>query len=165
MKTIISGRLIKTPEMKKVNLKDGRMEFVCDYAIWVADPAAPKQTAADGKEYTRDVPFSCTAWGSNAYHVSQMKAGDILTGSYTMRAKEIKPGNSDKTIVQPVYTLNKIDHNNTIQKQMSELLTGFERGQYDEISKPETQPSFGGELSMDTDKDITEEKDAEVEME
>ena len=49
MKTVISGRLIKKPELKSVVLKDGREEVVCDYSLWVSDASAPVRTGSDGK--------------------------------------------------------------------------------------------------------------------
>ena len=85
MKTVISGRLIKKPELKRVVLKDGAEEVVCDYSLWVSDASAPVRTGSDGKPHKADIPFSCTAWGDNAREIAEKGAGDILTGSYTMR--------------------------------------------------------------------------------
>lgn len=164
MKTVISGRLIKKPELKRVVLKDGREEVeevVCDYSLWVSDASAPVRTGSDGKPHKADIPFSCTAWGDNAREIAEKGAGDILTGSYTMRYSEIRPAGIEKPIVSPVYVIRRIDPENKIQKQMSELLTGYETGKFDDVSRQDPQPDFGEREIADPQP----EKESNLEME
>ena len=161
MKTVISGRLIKKPELKRVVLKDGREEAVCDYSLWVSDASAPVRTGSDGKPHKADIPFSCTAWGDNAREIAEKGAGDILTGSYTMRYSEIRPAGIEKPIVSPVYVIRRIDPENKIQKQMSELLTGYETGKFDDVSRQDPQPDFGEREIADHQP----EKESNLEME
>ena len=82
MKTVISGRLIKKPELKRVVLKDGAEEVVCDYSLWVSDASAPVRTGSDGKPHKADIPFSCTAWGDNAREIaaSRYRETDRISG-------------------------------------------------------------------------------------
>lgn len=161
MKTVISGRLIKKPELKRVVLKDGREEVVCDYSLWVSDASAPVRTGSDGKPHKADIPFSCTAWGDNAREIAEKGAGDVLTGSYTMRYSEIRPAGTEKPIVSPVYVIRRIDPENKIQKQMSELLTGYETGKFDDVSIQDPQPDFGEREIADPQP----EKENNLEME
>lgn len=164
MKTVISGRLIKKPELKRVVLKGGREEVeevVCDYSLWVSDASAPVRTGSDGKPHKADIPFSCTAWGDNAREIAEKGAGDILTGSYTMRYSEIRPAGIEKPIVSPVYVIRRIDPENKIQKQMSELLTGYETGKFDDVSRQDPQPDFGEREIADPQP----EKESNLEME
>lgn len=166
MKAVLSGRLIKKPELKNIVLQDGREEVVCNYRLWVADPSAPVRTGSDGKPHKADVPFSCTAWGDNARAVAAKNAGDLLTGSYTMRYSEIRPEGSDKTIVNPTYVIRRIDPENTIQKQMSEMLSGYENGKYDDIARAEPQPAFGdnylSEPQPEKENSLEKESDLDV---
>lgn len=161
MKTVISGRLIKKPELKRVVLKDGREEVVCDYSLWVSDAAAPVRTGSDGKPHKADIPFSCTAWGDNAREIAEKGAGDVLTGSYIMRYSEIRPAGIEKPIVSPVYVIRRIDPENKIQKQLSELLTGYETGKFDDVSRQDPQPDFGEREIADPQP----EKESNLEME
>lgn len=161
MKTVISGRLIKKPELKRVVLKDGAEEVVCDYSLWVSDASAPVRTGSDGKPHKADIPFSCTAWGDNAREIAEKGAGDILTGSYIMRYSEIRPAGIEKPIVSPVYVIHRIDPENKIQKQMSELLAGYESGKFDDVSRQDPQPDFGEREIADPQP----EKESNLEME
>lgn len=161
MKTVLSGRIIQKPELKHVVLEDGREEVVCNYSIWVADPTAPVRMGSDGKLHKVDIPFSCTAWGDNARAIAEKNSGDVLTGSYTMRYNEIRPAGLDKPIVSPVYVIRRIDPDNKIQKQMSELLAGYESAKFDDISRQEPQPSFGDRSIADPQP----EKENNLEME
>ena len=65
-----------------------------------------------------------------------------MTGSYIMRYSEIRPAGIEKPIVSPVYVIRRIDPENKIQKQMSELLTGYESGKFDDVSRQDPQPDF-----------------------
>ena len=143
MKAVLSGRLIKKPELKNIVLQDGREEVVCNYRLWIADPSAPVRVGNDGRSHKADIPFSCTAWGDNARYVAAKNPGDILTGSYTMRYSEIRSEGSNKMLVNPTYVIRRIDPENKIHKQMSEMLSGYENGTYDDIGIQEPQPAFG----------------------
>ena len=78
-----------------------------------------------------------------------------------MRYNEIRPAGLDKPIVSPVYVIRRIDPDNKIQKQMSELLAGYESAKFDDISRQEPQPSFGDRSIADPQP----EKENNLEME
>ena len=161
MKTIISGRLITDPEIRDVQLKDGSNTKVCNYRLWVSDPAAPAVEGENGKEYKRDVPFSCTAWGDNAEKIAAKKAGDTITGSYTMRYSERKIG--DKSYAMPEYVVRKIDPENNIQKEMSDLLTEYEKSDREHLRTEIAQPSLNKDVAIEKAPEKDVEKSVEVE--
>ncbi|MCU7378901.1 single-stranded DNA-binding protein [Clostridiales Family XIII bacterium ASD5510] len=141
MKQIISGKLAKTPTLKKIPNKEGGEERVANFTIFVFDPNAPRVERPDGSTYRKGIPFHCTAWGENADYVAGKKAGEQLTASATVRYNEY-PRKDGSKLVEANYVIKRIDPQNEIQKQMSSLLAGYEDGQYHRIDQREAQPEF-----------------------
>ena len=141
MKPALSGTLAQKPELKEVNGKEGEKLPVTNFTLFVYDHNAPLATRADGTSYRKGIPFKCTAWGDNAVKISQMEKGDRLTAAATARYNEhtTKDG---RTIAEPNYVIRKIDHDNTLAKQQSELLYRYEEGISDRIFEQEAAPAL-----------------------
>lgn len=151
MKTVISGRLIEEPELRKVKLSDGTEMEVCNYEIWVADPTAPTLKAKNGREYKRDVAFRCTAWGENAKAIAELEKNSTLTGSYVMKYNNGYPN----------YVIKRIDKENKLQKQMSDLLSAYEENKINDIVVPDQQPSFNKDVNKTAEKEVEKDKTAD----
>lgn len=148
MKTIVSGKLAETPEITEVELNDGSKQRVANFTIFVFDGNAPLRERKDGSRYREGIPLKCTAWGELADQVGEFKKGEQFTASATMRhnAFERKDGSR---VVEPKYMIRRIDKENDIQKQISNLLSHYEEGKTDHIFKEEEQPSFSKDIAKD----------------
>lgn len=155
MKQIISGRLAVDPKLQEVTLADGTKEKVVNFTLFVYDPAAPEEIREDGSTYKIGIPISCAAWGKAAEEVARLKKGSLLTASSTMRLNHYQNKNG-KDVREPRYVIKRIDPNNEIQKQMSQLLTEYEEGK-GPIYREGAQPDFG-----DPKKENRQEKSAEL---
>lgn len=142
MKQVISGTLARAPELRTYpDRETGAERQVSNLTLFVFDPAAPEGTRADGTTYKKSIPLQCVAWGDLARQVSGFQKGDTLTASTTMRYRERVLADGGH-IPEPLYVIRRIDPDNQIQKQMSSLLTGYEKGEYDRLDGNEQQPGF-----------------------
>lgn len=158
MKQIISGRLAADPKLQEVTLADGTNEKVVNFTLFVYDPAAPEETREDGSTYKIGIPISCAAWGQAAEEVAGLKKGSLLTASSTMRLNRYK-SKDGKDVREPRYVIKRIDPNNEIQKQMSQLLSEYEEGK-GPIYREGVQPDFS-----DPKKENRKEQSMEPEQE
>lgn len=142
MKIPISGKLGKISEVKTVETKNGATK-VANFTVYVSDPYSPEFERADGSKYKKDIPFSCVAWGELAEELGKRKTGERLTGSYVMKYNERTV--NGKTTVEPKYLLKKIDLENTLHNQLSELLSDYEEGTISSIKNQGVTPSFESE--------------------
>lgn len=162
MKQVISGTLARAPELRTYpDRETGEARQVSNLTLFVFDPAAPEGTRADGTTYKKSIPLQCVAWGDLARQVSGFQQGDTLTASTTMRYRERVLANGAH-IPEPLYVIRRIDPANQIQKQISNLLTGYEKGEYDRLDGNEPQPDFSqSRQSQPQQRNLEQEKSQE----
>ncbi len=148
MKTALSGTLAQKPELKEIKGKEGEKLQVTNFTLFVYDQNAPLATKEDGTSYHKGIPFKCTAWGGNAAEIAQMEKGDRLTAATTVRYNEYSTKDG-RAIVEPNYIIRKVDHDNTLAKQQSDLLYRYEEGILPQIFEQETMPSILPGKSID----------------
>lgn len=141
MKQVISGKLAASPELRQVTMKDGSKQTVANFTIYGYDGNAPLVKREDGTSYPKGISLKCVAWGENATAVSELKGGDQLTASATMRYNEYtKDG---KVATDPNYVIKRIDPQNDLHRQLSKLLSSYESGECNQIFEREKQqPDF-----------------------
>lgn len=137
---VITGRLGSTPILNEVEGVDGKMHKVTDVTIYAQDRTAPKRKMKDGRELPKGVPMQCRAWGERAEMLADMKSGDTVTAIAEMKYGVIDVGG--RKIEHNTFLIRKIDRKNNIAKQMEELLTGYEKGEYDRIFDRNAVPDF-----------------------
>lgn len=165
MKQIISGKLANTPELKEIKLEDGTKQVVTNFTVFAYDSNAPLVTRDDGSTYRKGIPLRCTAWGTNAEEVAKLKKGDQLTASSTLRYNEY-PRKDGSMAVDTNYVIKRIDPENDIHRQLSNLLAGYEAHEYDQISEREiAPPDFQPDRDLNKQgKELNHEKEQEPEL-
>ena len=124
-------------EIKLVPVNEERVKLA-EFTIFTPDPNGPEKTIIDKetgeeKTYNQGVALNCKAWGENADYIESLKAGDIITGSATVRYGKNAP----------TFVVTKIDTKNQIHKQMNSLITSYTEGEinkFDDIYSK--SPSF-----------------------
>lgn len=163
MKQVISGTLARAPELRTYpDRETGEARQVSNLTLFVFDPAAPEGARADGTTYKKSIPLQCVAWGDLARQVSGFQKGDTVTASTTMRYRERVLENGIH-IPEPLYVIRRIDPANDIQKQMSRLLTGYEKGDYDRLDGKEQQPDFSPDRQSEQQRERKQEPSQEQE--
>lgn len=163
MKQVISGTLARAPELRTYpDRETGEARQVSNLTLFVFDPAAPEGTRADGTTYKKSIPLQCVAWGDLARQVSGFQQGDTVTASTTMRYRERVLENGTH-IPEPLYVIRRIDPTNQIQKQMSSLLTGYEKGKYDRLDGKKQQPGFSPDRQSEQQRERKQEPSQEQE--
>jgi single-stranded DNA-binding protein len=131
MKELKIGRLADKPELRTVNMKEGRELQVADALIYIHDRTAPEYK--DGLRY--GVPVKLVAWGERAEALAECNKSEMITVMGETKAvvgqdKEGKKSVSYGVVISSIY---RGDVAKKLNKQVRALFTLFEKGEIDAI--------------------------------
>ena len=172
MRRVVKGHLADKPEIKTRESKDGRKFNVAEFTVFESDP-----TSAKKGESWPSIPRKCIAYGDVCKDLMDFNKGDVITAAATIKVSEYQGKDSAGNLLtndngEPVirrterFQFDRIDKENTLDKQLNQLLSAYSKGDIDKIDSglDATFPSIdkAAEIELEGEKTVEIEQESEA---
>lgn len=158
-KEIISGKIFNIEPIKEVSTKLNPYAKVLNFTVIEKDKSGTEYETEEGAKKKAGFFYKVTAWDENAEDIhANYEKGSEITLVVNKRALRLDNGKFENG-----YTVAKIDKENTLSKQIDNLLTSYVVGRISQIAEIENNDVFSDELFNSEEQEKFKAIESEIE--